>query len=37
MFTLDWIASFTPARKPFQIDLQFTHKNSDFGAISVTD
>ena len=36
MFTLDWIASFTPARKPFQID-QFTHKNGDFGAISVTD
>ena len=36
MFTQDWIASFTPARKPFQID-QFTHKNGDFGAISVTD
>ena len=36
MFTLDRTASFTPARKPFQID-QFTHKNSDFGAISVTD
>ena len=37
MFTLRRIASFTPARKPFQIDLQFKHKNSDFGAISVTE
>ena len=37
MFTLYRIASFTPARKPFQIDLQSTHNNSDFGAISVTE
>ena len=37
MFRLDGIASFTPARKPFQIDLQFKHNNSDFGAISVTE
>ena len=37
MFRLYRIASFTPARKPFQIDLQFKVKNSDFGAISVTE
>ena len=37
MFTLRRIASFTPAQKPFQIDLQSTHKNSDFGTISVTE
>ena len=34
MFTLYWIA-FAPARKPFRIALLFTHKNGDFGAISV--
>ena len=37
MFILYRIVSFTPARKPFQIDLLFTHKNSDFGAISATE
>ena len=36
MFILYRIVSFTPARKPFQID-QFTHKNSDFCAISATE
>ena len=29
MFRLDRIASFTPERKPFQICLMSTHKNSD--------
>ena len=28
---------FAPARKPYQIGLQFTHNNGDFGAISVTE
>ena len=28
---------FAPARKPYQIGLPFTHKNGDFGAISVTE
>ena len=37
MFTLERIASFTPAPKPFQICLMSTHKNSDFGTISVTE
>ena len=36
MFTLYRIG-FTPARKPHRIGLLFTHKNSDFGAISVTE
>ena len=29
MFRVDRIASFTPARKPFQICLMSTHLNSD--------
>ena len=33
MFTLYRIG-FTPARKPHRIGLLFTHKDSDFGAIS---
>ena len=36
MFTLYWIA-IPLARKPNQIWLLFTHKNGDFGAISVTE
>ena len=36
MFTLYRIG-FTPARKPHRIGLLFTHKDSDFGAISVTE
>ena len=36
MFTLYRIG-FTPARKPYRIGLLFTHKDSDFGAISVTE
>ena len=34
IFTLHRIA-FAPARKCYRIGLPFTHKNSDFGAISV--
>ena len=34
IFTLRQIAQ---ARKPHPIGLLFTHKNSDFGAISVTE
>ena len=26
-----------PARKPYRIGLLFTHKNGDFGAISLTE
>ena len=29
--------AFAPARKPYRIGLLFTHKNGDFGAISVTE
>ena len=36
MFTLYQIA-FSPARKIYRIGLLFTHKNGDFGGISVTD
>ena len=36
IFTLRQIA-FSPARKPHPIGLLFTHKNGDFGAISVTE
>ena len=36
MFTLYWIA-FAPARKSYWIGLRFTHKNGDFGAISVKE
>ena len=36
LFTIYGIA-FTPARKPYWIGLLFTHKNGDFGAISVTE
>ena len=28
---------FAPARKPYRIGLLSTHKNGDFGAISVTE
>ena len=35
MYTVHHVA-FAPARKPYQIGLLFTHKNGDFGAISVT-
>ena len=34
MFTVYRIG-FAPARKPYRIGLLFTHKNSDFFAISV--
>ena len=33
---LYWIA-FAPARKPYQTGRLFTHKNGDFGSISVTE
>ena len=36
MFTVYRIA-FAPTRKPYRIGLVFTHKNGDFGAISVTE
>ena len=36
MFTLSQIA-FAQALKPYRTGLLFTHKNSDFGAISVTE
>ena len=36
MLTLYWIP-FAPARKSYWIGLRFTHKNGDFGAISVTE
>ena len=36
MFTLYWIV-FAPAQKPYRIAILFTHKNSDSGAISVTE
>ena len=36
LFTLCRMA-FAPARKPYRIGLLFTHKNRDFGAISVTE
>ena len=36
MFTLYPIA-FASALKPYRIGLLFTHKNSDFGCISVTE
>ena len=29
--------AFTPAQKQYRIGLQFTHKNGDFGAISVME
>ena len=29
--------NYAPARKPYRIGLLFTHKNRDFGAISVTE
>ena len=29
--------SFFPAQKPYRVGLVFTHKNRDFGAISVTE
>ena len=36
MFTLYRIA-LVPAQKQYRIELLFTHKNGDFGAISVTE
>ena len=36
IFTLPQIA-FSPARKPYRIELLFTQKNGDFGAISVKE
>ena len=36
MFTLSRIA-FAQALKPYRTGLLFTHKNNDFGAISVTE
>ena len=36
MFTQYRIA-FAPARKPYRIELLFTHKNGDFGEISVKE
>ena len=36
MLTLYRIA-FAPARKSYRIRILFTHKNGDFGAISVTE
>ena len=35
MLTLYWM-TFAPARKPYGIGFQFTHKNGDFGATSLT-
>ena len=29
--------TFAQARKPYRIELLFTHNNSDFGTISVTE
>ena len=29
--------AFAPARKPYRIGILFTHKNGDFGAISVKE
>ena len=38
MFTPYWIAlARAPAGKPYGIRLLFTHKNGDFGAISVSE
>ena len=36
MFTIYRIA-FPPAQKPYRIGIQFTHKNGDFEAISLTE
>ena len=36
MFTL-YLTALASARNPYQIGLLFTHKNGDFGAISVTE
>ena len=35
--TMPYWKVFTPARKPYQIGPLLTHKNGDFGAISVTE
>ena len=37
MITQCRIVAYAPARKPYRIGLLFTHKNRDFGAISVTE
>ena len=37
MFTLSDRIAFLPAQKPYRMVLLFTHKNRDFGAISVTE
>ena len=36
VFTIYQIA-FAPAKKPYRIGLLFSHKNGDYGAISVTE
>ena len=36
MFT-QYRRAFEPARKPYRIEILFTHKNGDFGDISVTE
>ena len=36
MFTL-WRMAFAPAKKQYRIGLLFSHKNGDFGVISVTE
>ena len=36
MFPL-YLTTFAPAQKVYRIGLMFTHKNGDFGAISVTE
>ena len=37
MFTLSGRIAVLMAQKPYRMELLFTHKNSDFGAISVTE
>ena len=37
MFTLSGRIAFLTAQKPYRMGLVFTHKDSDFGAISVTE
>ena len=37
MFTLSDRIAFLTAQKPYRMGLLLTHKNGDFGAISVTE
>ena len=37
MFRHYYLIAFAPAPKSYQTGFQFTHKNSDFGAISVME